>query len=83
MATARRPRIIYVCHFDGRATDDPHATWRRVIKAASLPGGTRHTLRHTRATWMAMAGVPLWEAAGFLGMTTKTLETVYAHHSPD
>jgi integrase len=30
-------------------------------------GVTRHTLRHTRATWMAEAGVPLWEAAGFLG----------------
>jgi len=25
----------------------------------------------------------MWEAAGFLGMTTKTLERVYAHHHPD
>jgi hypothetical protein len=32
---------------------------------------------------MAQAKVPLWEAAGFLGMTTKTLERVYAHHHPD
>jgi hypothetical protein len=31
---------------------------------------------------MAQAGVPLWEAAGFLGMTVKTLERVYAHHDP-
>jgi integrase len=73
----------YVCHFEGRAVDDPHASWRKVIKAAGLPGITRHTLRHTRATWMAQNGVSLFEAAGFLGMTTKTLESVYAHHHPD
>ena len=55
------PDIIYVCHFDGRATDDPHATWRRVIKAAKLPGVTRHTLRHTQGDvdgygWSATLG---------------------------
>jgi hypothetical protein len=32
---------------------------------------------------MAQAGVPLFHAAGFLGMTTKTLESVYAHHHPN
>jgi integrase len=75
--------IQYVCHFEGRAVDDPHGAWRKVIKVARLHGVTRHTLRHTRATWMAQAGVPLWDTAGFLGMTTKTLESVYAHHHPD
>jgi integrase len=74
---------IYVCHFDGRAVRDPHTTWRKVVKAAKLKGISRHTLRHTRATWMMQAGVPIWEAAGFLGMTVKTLESVYGHHSPD
>ena len=28
-------------------------------------------------------GVPHWEAAGYLGMTVETLETVYGHHHPD
>jgi hypothetical protein len=32
---------------------------------------------------MMQKGVPIWEAAGFLGMTVKTLEGVYGHHSPD
>lgn len=72
-----------VCNYDGRAVEDPHKSWRRVVERAGLPGVTRHTLRHTRATWMAQAGVPLFEAAGFLGMTVKTLEQVYAHHHPD
>jgi integrase len=78
----------YVCQFmgmnqvTGRPVEDPHAAWARIVKAAKLKDVTRHTLRHTRATWMARAGVPMWEAAGFLGMTLKTLERVYAHHDP-
>jgi hypothetical protein len=28
-------------------------------------------------------GVPIWEAAGFLGMSRETLERVYGHHHPD
>lgn len=78
-----------VCYFTGpnhpgiREVADPHGAWAKIIEASKLYGVTRHTLRHTRATWMAQAGVPLWEAAGFLGMTVKTLELVYAHHSPD
>jgi integrase len=77
-----------VCHFTdrwhpgSRAVEDPHGAWAKIIRAAKLKGVTRHTLRHTRATWMAQSGVPLWEAAGFLGMTVKTLERVYAHHDP-
>ena len=73
----------FVCHFEGRQVADPHRSWARVVAAAGLDDVTRHTLRHTRATWMAQAGVPLFEAAGFLGMTVKTLENTYAHHHPD
>ncbi len=79
----------YVCRFvglnkmTGKPVDDPHGAWRRVVKLAGLKGVTRHTLRHTRATWMMQAGVPIWDAAGFLGMTVKTLERVYGHHDPD
>jgi integrase len=81
--------IEVVCHYTdawhpgAREVDDPHGAWRKIIKAAKLPGVTRHTLRHTRATWMMQKGVPIWEAAGFLGMSVKTLERVYGHHSPD
>lgn len=69
----------YVCG----GFDDPHKSWKRIVKAAKLEGVTRHTLRHTRATWLMQAGVPIWEAAGHLGMTTRTLETVYGKHAPD
>jgi hypothetical protein len=29
------------------------------------------------------AGVPKWQAAGFLAMSMDTLERVYGHHHPD
>jgi hypothetical protein len=32
---------------------------------------------------MQSGKVTMWEAAGFLGMTVRTLERVYAKHSPD
>jgi integrase len=74
----------YLCHYEGRRVDDPHASWRRAVEAAGLKGVTRHTLRHTRATHLMQSGkVTMWEAAGFLGMTVRTLEQVYGHHSPD
>jgi integrase len=75
--------IPFVCHFDGKRVLEPHGSWKRITKEAGLVGVTPHTLRHTRATWMAQKGVPLFQAAGFLGMTVKTLENVYAHHHPD
>lgn len=79
----------YVCqytdkwHPGARVVQDPHHSWRKAVREAGLSGVTRHTLRHTRATWMMQAGVPIWEAAGFLGMSVKTLEKIYGHHSPD
>jgi integrase len=77
------PDVKYVCHYEGHAPIDPHTSWRKIVAAAELQGVTKHTLRHTRATWMMQRGVPIWEAARFLGMSVKTLEGIYGHHSPD
>jgi integrase len=79
---ARNPPVTFLCHYEGRPVEDPHGSWARVTKAAGLEGVTRHTLRHTRATHLMQAGIDVWEAAGFLGMTVKTLETTYAKHHP-
>jgi integrase len=43
---------------------------------------TPHTLRHTAATWLMQRGASMWEAAGFLGMSEKTLRDTYGHHHP-
>ena len=44
---------------------------------------TPHTLRHTAATWLMQRGASMWQAAGFLGMSEKTLRDTYGHHHPD
>jgi hypothetical protein len=30
-----------------------------------------------------MAGVPTWEAAGYLGMSAEMVERTYGHHHPE
>ena len=42
-----------------------------------------HTLRHTAATWLMQRGVPIWQAAGYLGMSAEMVERTYGHHHPE
>jgi integrase len=44
---------------------------------------TPRTMRDTAAAWLMLAGVDLWVAAGYLGMTVETPERTYGHHPPD
>lgn len=39
---------------------------------------TPHTLRHTKATWMAQASISMFEIAGVLGDTVATVQKTYA-----
>jgi hypothetical protein len=55
----------------------------RAALLAGLPGVTPHTLRHMAATWLMQRGVPVWEAAGFLGMSPEMLGQTYGHHHQD
>jgi len=73
-----------VIEWNGRPVKRVNKGFRSVRAAAGLgPEVVPHTLRHTCATWIAQAGVPVWEAAGFLGMSVETFEKVYGHHHPD
>jgi integrase len=60
------------------------SAWEGILEDAGLGDDVvRHSLRHTAATWLMQAGVDLWEAAGWLGMTVEQLEANYGHHHPD
>jgi integrase len=50
---------------------------------AGLTGVSPHVLRHTCGTWMAQAGVPLFQIGGWLGHSSEATTRLYAHHSPD
>lgn len=72
----------HVINFYGKAIDRTDNAWRTVRLAAGHPRDGAHIMRHTAATWLMQSGVSYHEAAGFLGMSAKTLEDVYGHHSP-
>jgi len=73
----------YVINYYGKPMLRIDQSFRRVVADAGLKDVTPHTLRHTAATWMAQAGVPLWVIAKYLGhSSTRTTERVYAHHNP-
>jgi integrase len=58
--------------------------FRHAVALAQLWGKvTPHTLRHTAATWLMQRGVPIWQAAGYLGMSAQMIERTYGHHHPD
>jgi integrase len=57
--------------------------FRKACLRAGLKGVSPHVLRHSAATWMAEGGVPLGEIAKMLGDSEKTVEKVYAKHTPE
>jgi integrase len=79
------PRCPLVVHYNGQPiTRAFSTTWPQAVAKAGLgPDVTPHVLRHSRATWLLQAGVPLWEASGALGMSPAMLARTYGHHSPE
>jgi integrase len=70
--------------FNGQPVKSVKTAFKTAVSLSNLPGKiSPHTLRHTAATWLMQIGVSTWEAAGFLGMSEKTLRDVYGHHHPD
>ena len=55
--------------------------WDNLVTGLGLPSLTRHGLRHTGATWMADAGIPLHVLQRILGH--KSIETTRGYLHPD
>jgi integrase len=74
----------YFVEWNDKPVQSVTTGFRSAVRRANLTGKvTPHTLRHTAATWLMQAGVPMWQASRYLGMTQDTLESVYGHHHPD
>ena len=82
-ARARGGELGYVINRHGRPVLDIKRSFATAADRAGLSDVTPHTLRHTAGTWMAHAGVPLWEIAGYLGQSHARTAELYAHHHPD
>lgn len=73
-----------VIRYKGKPTSRQQRAWEAVVKAAGLgPEVTPHVLKHTATTWLLRAGIDIWNVAGLTSTSTKTIETVYGHHSPE
>jgi integrase len=55
----------------------------RLARGLGIEGFSPHILRHTAASHMVMAGVPLAEVARMLGDSEAMVEKTYAKFSPD
>jgi integrase len=82
-ARRRGTELGFVVNENGKRLGDVKRGFASACQRAGLEGVSPHVLRHTCATWLMQRGVPMWEAAGFLGMSRETLERVYGHHHPD
>lgn len=73
----------YVVESRGCHVGEVKTSWRHALLASGIDHCTRHDLRHTAITWAMQNGATKWDAAGFFGVGTDTLERVYGHHHPD
>jgi integrase len=79
----KKAPCLNVINYYGAKVTKPHKAFRKVRGAAGLGEDvTPHILRHTRATWLANAGVDVQEAASSLGITTDEFERTYLHNDP-
>lgn len=67
----------------GRQFDNTRKSWDGVLKAAGIHNFRWHDMRHTFASKLVMAGVPLNTVRDLLGHTTPTMTLRYAHLAPD
>lgn len=72
----------FVIEFRGNEVASIKKGFAESCRRAGL-SATPHVLRHSGATWMALAGVPMQDIARYLGDSVQTTERVYAKFHPD
>jgi integrase len=72
----------HVIEFRGKPVSSIKTGFARASRRAAIDC-TPHVLRHSAATHMVMAGVPMIEIARMLGDTVAMIESTYGKHSPD
>lgn len=86
LARRRGTELGYVVHDKGARIidigDSRSGSFGGACRRAGLTDVTPHTLRHTCGTWLAQAGVPLHDIAGWLDHSDARTTQLYAHHHP-
>ena len=75
--------IPHCIHYVGKPIAKMRKSWGSVArKAGHSEKDGPHICRHTAVTWLLQRGVSYAETAGYVGMSARTIEDVYGHHSP-
>ena len=76
-------RSTHVVEWEGKPIASIKTAYNGAVDRAKLDSSVNiHTLRHTAATWMVQAGIPLAQVARMMGDSEKMVEKVYGHHAP-
>jgi site-specific recombinase XerD len=67
----------------GEAWVNLRGRFQRALREAGIEGFVWHDLRHTFASYLVMAGVPLTSVIELMGHKTLTMTLRYAHLAPD
>lgn len=73
----------HVIEYLGQPVASVKKSFQRACRRAGLKGVSPYTLRHTGATLLAAAGVPLWQVSGMLGHSYSRTTEIYAKHTPE
>lgn len=73
----------FVIQWKGQPVERVARGFRRHAKAAGLSDVSPHTLRHTFATWAALAGEPLFLIGKTMGQSVVSMTEKYAKHQPE
>lgn len=87
LSAVQASRIVatseYVIEYNGRKVASIKKAFARACKRAGIEDCSPHVLRHSAASHMVMAGVPIAQVARMLGDTEETTERVYGKWAPD
>ncbi len=80
----RDSRSGYIIEKDGLPLKSMRKAFATAVRKAGLPPeSTPYVLRHTGATLLAAAGVPMHQIASMLGHTTQHTTEIYAKRRPE
>ncbi|HYL89210.1 MAG TPA: site-specific integrase, partial [Burkholderiales bacterium] len=78
------PDAAYVfCHPNGKRVKQMHYGFKAACRRAGITDFRVHDLRHTCASWLVQAGVPLLDVSRLLGHSSIEMTERYSHLAPE